>query len=102
MCHPPPMSRADRRRTYGISDGVSGFEGGCGRLMSVGCGAVDDCCAIVTKFVSSFRRTGRGVDGDARRSIDDGSCRVRPLGGSRERIQPGISGMVSFVTTMVW
>ena len=29
-----------RRQTYGISEGVSGLEGGCGMLMSIGC---DDC-----------------------------------------------------------
>lgn len=32
----------EQQGTYGTSDGVSGFDGGPGRLMKVGCG---DCCA---------------------------------------------------------
>lgn len=57
------VSKADRpsglqqqsvggRETYGISDGVSGFEGAGGRLMKVGCDVCDvcsGCCAMVVR-----------------------------------------------------
>jgi hypothetical protein len=45
---------ANWRETYGISDGVSGFDGAGGRLMNIGCDACDacnGCCAILSRLL---------------------------------------------------
>ena len=57
--HPGVLSLWARRGTHGISEGVSRFDGGGGRLISIGwevcdvcgvAGAVDGCCDIAPGF----------------------------------------------------